>query len=310
MGFTPTHDDPLLLLAMDHRTSLGKSLYGVVDDKPTPGQIEAMEQGKHVVYEGLEQASGSVSDGHPGVLVDERYGRAVIDAVDRSTARQTVLAVPIEHSDQEWFSLEWGGLGDATWTEHLQAIRPDFAKILVRDNPEYDVHERHAQLTHLRTVSDLLAEIGIPLLYELLVPATDGQKAKVGGDTDAYDRDVRPDLVARVIESNHEAGVFPAIWKIEGLETADAARLVVAAARADGGTADCVVLGRDAPTERLDHWLTVAAPVDGFVGFAIGRSIWEEALQSLNNGTIERTEAVSRIADRYLHFVGAYLKAR
>ena len=136
--------------------------------------------------------SGSLKEGHPGVLVDERYGQAVIDEVNRSPERQTALAVPIEHSGQDWFGLEWGGLGDTTWTDHLSKVQPDFAKILVRDNPAFDTHERQAQLTHLRTISELLHEMEIPLLYELLVPATDAQKRASGGDADAYDRDMRP----------------------------------------------------------------------------------------------------------------------
>ena len=41
----------------------------------------------------------------------------------------------------------------------------------------------------------------------------------------------------------------------------------------------CVLLGRGASDDKVDHWLRQAAPVDGFVGFAIGRSIWWDALK-------------------------------
>ena len=51
---------------------------------------------------------------------------------------------------------------------------------------------------------------------------------------------------------------------------------MAAQAKAGGRVADLIVLGRDAPAERLDHWLEVASQVDAFVGFAIGRSIWED----------------------------------
>ena len=34
-----------------------------------------------------------------------------------------------------------------------------------------------------------------------------------------------------------------------------------------------VLLGRGASDEKVDHWLQQAAPVEGFIGFAIGRSI-------------------------------------
>ena len=114
----------------------------------------------------------------------------------------------------------------------------------------------------------------------------------------------------RVIADNQAAGVEAAIWKVEGLETADAARAVVAQIRAAGREhVDAIVLGRDAPAEHLDHWLAVAAPVDGFVGFAIGRSIWEEPIAEHNQGEISENEAIASIARRYLGFASHYCAA-
>ena len=61
---------------------------------------------------------------------------------------------------------------------------------------------------------------------------------------------------------------------------------------------DAIVLGRDAPAARLDHWLAVAAPVDGFVGFAIGRSIWEQPIAGRNRGNAGAGQAAGQIAMR------------
>ena len=68
----------------------------------------------------------------------------------------------------------------------------------------------------------------------------------------------------------------------------------------------CVLLGRGADDEKVDHWLTQAAPVDGFVGFAIGRSIWWDALKGYLDGSLEREDAASRIAGNYLRFIRVY----
>jgi hypothetical protein len=35
-GWRPRHDDPLFILAMDHRASFGKTLFDVKDDDPDP----------------------------------------------------------------------------------------------------------------------------------------------------------------------------------------------------------------------------------------------------------------------------------
>jgi myo-inositol catabolism protein IolC len=50
----------------------------------------------------------------------------------------------------------------------------------------------------------------------------------------------------------------------------------------------------------------VAAPVEGFVGFAIGRSIWWDPLKGYLSGDLERNDATARVADNYLHFVQIY----
>ena len=54
----------------------------------------------------------------------------------------------------------------------------------------------------------------------------------------------------------------------------------------------------------------MAAPLPGFAGFAVGRSIWEAALQDLIAGRIERHQAVTVIADRYRRLIDTYCTAR
>jgi len=227
--------------------------------------------------------------------VDELYGSGVI----RSAKDQgVILAIPVEESGQSWFTLQWG---DA-WLDHVQRVAPDYAKVLVRDNPDLPVDKRRTQLHDLAQVSSGLREVNVPLLYELLVPATPTQLAAANESVDQFDRDVRPELVRQVIADNQAAGVEPRLWKVEGFETVDAARVVADQARADGRTADLIVLGRDAPAQRLDHWLSVAAQVDAFVGFAIGRSIWEDVVTEWFAGHVDGDTAVAQISEAYLGF--------
>ena len=302
-SYRPSAEEPLLILAMDHRESFGRSLFGVTGDRPDENQRAAMESAKRLIYAGLAQARAQLPAGRAGVLVDERYGRPVVEAAQSDGV---LLAVPVEHSGRDWFELEWG----PAWLAHLVSVRPDFAKVLVRDNPAFPSERRQPQLRTLREVSEALDGLAVPLLYELLVPATDEQRAAAGGTADAYDRDVRPGLVTQVIADNQNAGVEPAIWKVEGLETAEAARAVVAQIRAGGRDDACaIVLGRDAPASRLEHWLAVAAPVEGFVGFAIGRSIWEDPIAEHNHGTAGEEETIAQIAGRYLDFARQYCAA-
>lgn len=299
----PSAADPLLILAMDHRESFGRTIFGVEHDDPSDEQRAAMVRAKQLIYEGLRTARPSLPAGQAGVLVDERYGQRVIDL---ARTDPVVLAVPIERSGAPWFGLEYG----EHWLSHLRAIRPDYAKVLVRDNPGFSAEPRQQQLDALHRVSRALSELGIPLLYELLVPATDEQLAAMNGDTDRYDREIRPGLVVSVLADNQAAGVEPSLWKIEGLETADAARAVVAQARAGGREGvDVIVLGRDAPADRLYHWIQVAAPIEGFVGFAIGRSIWDDAVRAHQRGELDEEATSREVRDRYLDFARHYCAA-
>ena len=69
---------------------------------------------------------------------------------------------------------------------------------------------------------------------------------------------------------------------------------------------ECVLLGRGASTRRSTTGCEQAAPVEGYIGFAIGRSIWWDALKGFIDGGLEREAAAEQIADNYLRFVKVY----
>jgi myo-inositol catabolism protein IolC len=284
---------------MDHRDSLVRDLYGI-DDAPTREQIARISAHKGLIFDGLLQAiEGGVDASRVGVLVDERYGSAV--AVRAKDARID-LAMPIERSGEPLFLLEYGTFGDGEWLRHVQEFAPAQVKVLVRDNPQGSLN-RMLQFDRLLTVSNALRASGRTFMIELLVPGTPAQLESVGSDALRYDSEVRPGLTVQLIEEMQAEGIEPNIWKVEGLETVKDARGVVSAARRDGrSTVNCIVLGRDSSRQRLDHWLGVASRVDGFRGFAIGRSIWEKPLADHLAGTASETQLVRRVAETFTHF--------
>jgi 5-dehydro-2-deoxygluconokinase len=164
------------------------------------------------------------------------------------------------------------------------------------------------QLERLKTLSDWLHDHGRKFLFELLVPATDGQLASVDGDSDRYDAELRPALMRQAIEQIQQAGIEVDIWKIEGVDSREDDEMLAEQSRSGPGRegVTCVVLGRGASTEKVAQWLQTAAPVDGFVGFAIGRSIWWDALKGYIGDELEREAAAAQIAENYLHFIDVY----
>ena len=297
------YDGRLFILAFDHRGSLRRRLFGG-DGEPDAAQTARMADAKHVVFEALALAAErGVEPEAVGVLVDEQFGGTI---PRDAKARGLKLAMPVERSGQDVFAFEYG----EDFGTHIEANDPDFAKALVRWNPEGDAQGHAVQAERLRRLSDWLHERERRLLFELLVPATPAQLERVGGDVDRYDAELRPALTAQAMEQVQDAGVEPDVWKLEGMEArADDERLAEVARRGGRDGVACLLLGRGASTEHVDHWLRQAAPVEAFIGFAIGRSIWFDTLEAHLAGDLSREAAAGRIADAYLRFVEVYAGA-
>jgi myo-inositol catabolism protein IolC len=296
------YDGKLYILAFDHRGSFQKKMFGIQGD-PTPEQTAEIADAKHLIFEGMVQAVGrsQVPGDQIGVLVDEQFGG---DIPAQAGEHGLKLAMPVEKSGQDMFDFEYG----AAFGEHIERFGPDFSKVLVRYNPEADAAANHDQLTKLKRLADWLHEHDRLFLFELLVPAEPAQLESVGGDTDRYDAELRPDLMRRAITEIQDFGIEVDIWKIEGVDAREDAEMLAQQTRSGEGRENvvCVLLGRGASDDKVDHWLRVAAPVDGFVGFAIGRSIWWDALKGFLDGSIEREDAAKRVAENYLRFISVY----
>jgi myo-inositol catabolism protein IolC len=299
------YDQKLYILAFDHRGSFQKKFFGI-EGEPDSEQTAIIADAKHLIYEGLLQAVAAGADASAtGVLVDEQFGSTVPSEAHEKGLK---LAMPAERSGQNMFDFQYGD----DFPAHIESFNPDFTKVLVRYNPDGDDTENAEQLGKLKRLSDWLHSHERKFLFELLVPAEDAQLESVGGDGARYDAELRPELMRRAIADIQNAGIEVDIWKIEGVEERADCEMLVAQARSGEGRegVTCVILGRGADDEKVDHWLTQAAPVDGFIGFAIGRSIWWDPLKAYVDGKIERSAGARKIAENYLRFVAVYERAK
>ena len=298
------YDGKLYILAFDHRGSFVKR-FGVEGD-PTPPDLQRFADGKHLIFEGVEVALEWGADPSvTGALVDEQFGGPA-RVPEEAKARGIKLAMPVEKSGQTEFDFEYGD----DFSAHIERYDPDFSKVLVRYNPEGDAEMNQRQRARLRRLSDWLHEHDRRLLFELLVPAEEVQLASVDGDTNRYDAELRPELMCRTIAELQDARIEADIWKIEGVDRrADCERIAAQCRRGGRDGVACVVLGRGADEAKVDHWLREAAPVDGYIGFAIGRSIWGEPLQAFLDGSTSRDDAAAKTAENYLRFIAVYASA-
>jgi myo-inositol catabolism protein IolC len=289
--------DTLLILAVDQRPWLTKALYGHTDEA-TSEQRAALTEGKHVVLDGLLRALAQRDGLDAGILVDAQLGPGV---PERAKACGVPLAMPIEAGGREVY--ETDPLDLAAYLKHYQ---PDYTKVLVRYNVDGRAQDNEVQRARLKEAANAAHDAGTRFLFEILVPATPDQLAAVGGDTERYDHELRPELILRGMKEI-SAEVDVDVWKLEHLAEPAHYRAANDLAAEHGAT--CILLGANADEATVCDWLATAAH-EGFAGFAIGRSIWWDAMRGYLAGSLTRDQAVETIARKYLVFADAFLKAR
>jgi myo-inositol catabolism protein IolC len=298
------YDKPLYVLPFDHRATFSKTMFGWTGDL-TPEQTAEIAAVKQIIYDAFKK---SIADGvrkeYAGILVDEQFGAAILKDAHK---QGHITACPAEKSGQNEFDFEYG----QDFARHIEQFAPTFCKVLVRYNPEGDQEMNRRQAARLKQLSDYLHKTNLLYMFELLVPAEAEQLQRLGNDKKKYDLELRPALMDKAIRDLQDAGVEADVWKIEGIDRKEDCQKIVAAARRGGrDKVGCIILGRGEDDKKVRQWLTVAAGVPGFVGFAVGRTTFWNALVDYRAKKISRDEAVTRISASFREWVNVFEKAK
>ena len=296
------YDGKLYILAFDHRGSFVKR-FGI-EGQPSPEEAARISDGKHLIFEGLVVSLERGAEAQvTGGLVDEQFGGPT-RVPEEIKERGIKLAMPVEKSGQDEFDFEYG----EEFGAHIERFDPDFSKVLVRYNPDGDAEMNRRQAGRLRRLADWLHERDRKFLFELLVPAEAAQLEQVAGSAERYDTELRPQLMMEAILQLQNGGVEADIWKIEGIDDREACREIAQLVRREGrDRVSCVVLGRGASDAKVDEWLRAGSGLDGYIGFAIGRSIFGESVKAFAAGEdFDREAAVEKISEKYRRFIDVY----
>ena len=295
----------LYILPFDHRGSFQTKMFGWTGTL-TPEQTAQIAAAKQVIYEGLKAAvSSGVPQEKAGILVDEQFGAAIL----HDAAKEGFMtACPAEKSAQDEFDFEFG----KDFAEHIEKFNPTFCKVLVRYNPEGDRALNQRQTVRLKLLSDFLHHNSRSLfMFELLVPAETEQLERLKGDKNAYDLEIRPRLMVQAVQELQDGGVEADVWKIEGLDrTEDCEKIVATAHQGGRDKVGCIILGRGEDPQKVRQWMETAARVTGFIGFAVGRTVFWDPLIVWRSQRITRDAAVAEIGERYRSFVDIFENAR
>jgi 5-dehydro-2-deoxygluconokinase len=288
--------EKLCILPFDHQTGLWKAFGWTVPI--TLEQEILMEQTRMIIYQGyLKSLEMGVIKQETAILTDDNYGRKVIEQAKKDNVP---VIYTLEKSGQPYLLFN-----HENWQEKISEIQPDWIKTLVRYNPLND--PGHLQITreNLLLVSNFAKEHTIGFMIEPLVPPTPEQS-----ENNDYDHQLRPDLTVQMIHEIYNAGIFPNIWKIEGSDTTEFYKKSADAIASHDSNARIVVLGRNETLDQVGQWLTVGGENDSVIGFAVGRTVFLDAIKKFIAGEYTDQQAIDQISENYFKLYQTFSKTK
>ncbi len=272
----------LLAFAIDHRKQLEDMAdrLGASREKIAPFKCLAM------------QAIAKVANGREGfgTLLDDTYGRdAMFDAaklglwVARPLEKPGSRPLEFEHTQDVGSRLiEWP-------VDHV-------IKCLAFYHPDDPPDLKHQQQRKYIQLHEAARKVGRELLIEII--------AGKNGPLDRF-------TIARAMQEFYDLGIKPDWWKLE--PQADASAWDVIGNVIDQNDRYCrgiVLLGLEAPESELEKGFRAVAGKKHVKGFAVGRTIFNEAAQEWLRGSISDETAVTMMAERFGNLVAIWHKAR
>lgn len=276
--------DELCVFAFDHRNQF----FDLARQEGAPEErIVAL---KGLLLKAAEEAQASLGlAGRFGVLVDEHYGRAVLDA---ATGRGWWIGRPVELPGSNPLQFEWGrSIGS-----HLQSWpREHTIKCLVQLHPDDAVENRLEQEAQVQALYQAAQVSGHELLLEIIPP-----RQLPGG----------PDVVYRAIKRLYNIGIYPEWWKLEGMESAQWEAIAALIAERDPRCRGVVLLGMHASADALAQQMRVAAASPVCRGFMVGRTIFHEPGRRWLAGEIDDAACVAQVRANFEQLAQAWRALR
>ncbi len=279
----------LYILPFDHRSSFLKNILKT-SQNPTKKDLLLAQKLKEIIFKGFLMSLKDFKNKKDfAILVDEKLGQSVLNKAKKEKIK---ICLPVEKSGES-FDFEYG----QNFQKHIKKISPDFVKALIRYNPD-NLEENKKQLKKLSKLSIFCQKNKYNLLIELLVPPTKENLKNFGSQE--YDQKIRPIKTEKAIQEILSVA-SPVIWKLEGMETKDWPKIIKII-----GKAKIIVLGRGESDEHVKKWLSAAAKFKEIIGFAVGRTIFMEALKRYLAKEISENEASLWIATKFSFFVNLW----
>jgi 5-dehydro-2-deoxygluconokinase len=272
----------LMALAIDHRAQL----------ETLADRVGAPRERINAFKSLALAAAAEVAEGRPGygLLLDETYGR---EALFAAAKHPFWVGRPVEQPGSRPLRFEFGGdIGGrlAEWpVTHT-------VKCLAFFHPDDEAALKEEQTATLLTLHDAARRNNLELLIEIIA-SRHGRLA---------DR-----TTAEVIDGLYRAGIKPDWWKLEPQPSPAAWQAVERAITGnDRWCRGVVLLGLEAPEKELIAAFATCAEAPIVKGFAVGRTIFNDAAEKWLAGAIDDRAAIADMAVRFARLTRAWQQAR
>ncbi len=225
-----------------------------------------------------------------GMLLDETYGRAaMVDAASHNFWIGRPMEVPGSRPLRFEFSQDAG-------SRLIEWPIGHTIKCLAFYHPDDAADLKREQAQKLRQLHDAARKIGRELLIEIIC----GKHGRLDETT-----------VARALEELYGLGIKPDWWKLEPQASGEAWRAIGAVIqRHDPYCRGIVLLGLEAPEAELERAFATAAGHERVKGFAVGRTLFNEAAEDWLAGRMSDEVAIADMAGRFGNLVAAWRRAQ
>lgn len=263
---------PTFILPFDHRSGLAKEIMETTYPFSPADRARAQEL-KRIIFDAFlsvyhENGGRDVL----GILIDEETGAHILHDAH---AKGILNILTLEASGEPQLRLQYGDQS----SQRLRMLGASLGKVLLRFSSLPTKND--VQLQTLQRVCAQLTNAGQRVLIELLSTGSEEE---------------RPVFLTHTISLCKEMGIVPEFWKVESLPTPRDWQQVKATLHASSGI---LLLGRGEDRAHVEMAVRTAAQSGVVDGFAIGRTLFADALRGFVAGKKKRADAVLEIADHF-----------
>ena len=274
----------LCVFAFDHRTQFFELAQQGVSDEARIAKLKQL----FVQAVGQTEAARGLQGG-TGVLIDDRYG---VDALNDATGRGWWIGRPVEMPGSNPLQFDWGRSLASRLT---QWPKEHVIKCLVQLHPDDTPENRLEQEAQIKGLYDAAQITGHELLLEI-IPA----KSLPQHD----------DTVYRAVKRLYNLGIYPEWWKLESMSAKQWQAIDALVHERDPYCRGVVLLGLNAPIDKLAASFEQASASTTCRGFMVGRTIFQEPSRRWLAGELDDAGLIAAVRANFEQLISLWQRTR